>query len=145
MHDDPSADETLDEKTCWEQLHTSGLGRLATGAKGIVDIFPVNYLVHEQRILFRTAPGTKLVNLTAAPLVAFEADGFDGRWHWSVVIHGRARRLDNDADIAESGVMNLVPWSSTPSTTTFALPRPISRGGVSIDSCFREQVSPADY
>ena len=114
MHDDPSADETLDEKTCWEQLHTSGLGRLATGAKGIVDIFPVNYLVHEHTILFRSAPGTKLVNLTAAPLVAFEADGFDGRWHWSVVIHGRARRLDNDAEIAESGVMNLVPWSSTP-------------------------------
>jgi len=104
----------LTEEECWSHLHSSGLGRLATAAKGIVDIFPVNYLVHNEAILFRSAPGTKLVNLTAAPLVAFEADGFDGRWHWSVVIHGRAQRLNDDADIEESGVMDLVSWSPTP-------------------------------
>ena len=107
-------DEKLSEAECWAQLHSAGLGRLATGAKGIVDIFPVNYLVHNEAILFRSAPGSKLVNLTAAPLVAFEADGFDGRWHWSVVVHGRATRLDNDEDIAESGVMDLAPWSPSP-------------------------------
>ncbi|MGV8885599.1 MAG: pyridoxamine 5'-phosphate oxidase family protein [Microbacteriaceae bacterium] len=108
------ADEKLTEDECWEHLHSAGLGRLALAGKGIIDIFPVNYLVHNKAVLFRSAPGSKLVNLTAAPLVAFEADGFDGRWHWSVVIHGRATRLDNDADIEESGVMKLVPWSHTP-------------------------------
>jgi uncharacterized protein len=107
-------DEKLSEAECWTQLRGAGLGRLATGAKGIVDIFPVNYLVHNNAILFRSAPGSKLINLTAAPLVAFEADGFDGRWHWSVVVHGRATRLDNDEDIAESGVMRLAPWSRSP-------------------------------
>ncbi|TBN58349.1 pyridoxamine 5'-phosphate oxidase family protein [Glaciihabitans arcticus] len=106
--------ELLSEAECWNNLHSVGLGRLATGAKGMVDIFPVNYLVHDGAILFRSAPGTKLVNLTAAPAVAFEADGFDGRWHWSVVIHGRATRLSEEADIVESGVMKLVSWSSAP-------------------------------
>ena len=106
--------EPLTDEECWSHLHSSGLGRLATAAKGIVDIFPVNYLVHDAAILFRSAPGTKLVNLTAAPLVAFEVDGFDGRWHWSVVVHGRAQRLGNDEDIVESGIMNLESWSRTP-------------------------------
>ena len=110
----PAADERLSAEDCWTQLHTSGLGRLAIAAKGMVDIFPVNYLVHDEAILFRSAPGTKLSNLTAAPLVAFEADGFDGRWHWSVIVHGRATRLSDEADIVESGVEKLVTWSSTP-------------------------------
>ena len=114
MDSQPVTDERLGEAECWTQLHSAGLGRLATARNGIVDIFPVNYLVHNQAILFRSAPGSKLVNLTAAPLVAFEADGFDGRWHWSVVVHGRATRLDNDEDIAESGVMDLAPWSLSP-------------------------------
>ena len=109
-----AADEHLTEEECWGQLHTAGLGRLATAAKSMIDIFPVNYLVHDGTILFRSAPGTKLASLTAAPLVAFEADGFDGRWHWSVVVHGRAQRLNNDADIIESGIKDLVPWSPTP-------------------------------
>jgi len=114
MKTTPAADELLSEEECWANLHSSGLGRLATAAKGIVDIFPINYLVHDGAILFRSAPGSKLANLTAAPLVAFEADGFDGRWHWSVVVHGRAERLGTDIDIIESGIMNLVPWSPTP-------------------------------
>jgi len=106
--------EPLSQAECWGHLHSAGLGRLATAANGQVDIFPVNYLVHDEAILFRSAPGTKLSNLTAAPLVAFEADGFDGRWHWSVIVHGRATRLSDEADIVESGVEKLVTWSSTP-------------------------------
>ena len=113
MKTTPAADELLSEEECWANLHSSGLGRLATAAKGIVDIFPINYLVHDGAILFRSAPGSKLANLTAAPLVAFEADGFDGRWHWSVVVHGRAKRLDLDSEIADAGVKDLVSWSPT--------------------------------
>lgn len=106
--------EVLTEEECWALLAEGGLGRLATAAKGMVDVFPINYLVHDHTILFRSGPGSKLINLTAAPLVAFEADSFDGRWHSSVVVHGRATRLDNDAEIIESGVNQLVSWSQTP-------------------------------
>ena len=111
----PSFDiEVLTEDECWALLHSGGLGRLATAAKGMVDVFPINYLVHDHTVLFRSGPGSKLVNLTAAPLVAFEADSFDGRWHSSVVIHGRATRLASDAEILETGVNRLVSWSLTP-------------------------------
>ena len=35
--------------------------------------------------------------------VAFEADGVDQSFRWSVVVHGRSRRLDADDEIEASG------------------------------------------
>lgn len=104
--------EELTEPQCWDLLST-GLGRLATSVDHAVDIFPVNYFVHERTILLRSAPGSKLVNITSDPVVAFEVDGVEGRFHWSVVVHGTAKRLGLDTDILESGVKNLVSWSPT--------------------------------
>jgi len=130
----PPAEEHLDEAACWAHLHSAGLGRLATVAKGIVDIFPINYLAKDGLIYFKTAPGSKLVSLTAAPLVALEADGFDGRWHWSVVVHGRAERLDSDQEIEESGIMNFEPWSHTPKFNYVRI-TPTDITGRRIDRC----------
>lgn len=103
----------LTAEECWKLLNKEGVGRLATAVvdrtTGNVepDIFPINYLVHEQRILFRTAPGSKLIDLTAQPTVAFQTDGRRGRTHWSVVARGTARRMAFDSDIQESGILNL--------------------------------------
>lgn len=108
----PAVDELAPDE-CWRLLRSTGLGRLATAVDGVPGIFPVNYLVHENTILFRSAPGSKLVQITNDPTVAFEVDGFDNRWHWSVIIHGTAKRLDDDRDIIGSGVLELVSWSPT--------------------------------
>lgn len=105
--------EQLTVEECWKLLSRDGVGRLATAtvdrASGDVapNIFPINFHVFEERILFRTAPGSKLIDLTAQPAVAFETDGRHGHRHWSVVAHGTARRMMFDADIQESGVLNL--------------------------------------
>ena len=109
----PSRLGELTEAECWTLLHRSGLGRLATAADLEADIFPVNYLVHEHSLLMRTAPGTKLDQLTHAPSVAFEADGHDSERYWSVVIRGRATRLEDQAEIIRSGVLELVSWVPT--------------------------------
>ena len=105
--------DELSAADCWALLRGTGLGRLATAVDGFADIFPVNYFVHEESILFRTAPGSKLVNIALNPCVAFEVDGVDTRWHWSVVIHGKAQQLLSQSDVIESGVMELVSWSPT--------------------------------
>ena len=105
--------EELSPADCWALLRGTGLGRLATAVDGFADIFPVNYFVYEDSILFRTAPGSKLVNIALNPAVAFEVDGVDTRWHWSVVIHGKAQQLLSQSDVLESGVMELVSWSPT--------------------------------
>jgi len=41
--------------------------------------------------------------------VAFEADGVDQSFRWSVVVHGRPRRLDADDEIEASGILGLHP------------------------------------
>ena len=103
--------EDLSADECWRLLDTDGVGRLATAvadpATGDVrpDIFPINFHAHDGAILFRTGPGSKLIDLTAQPAVAFQTDGRRGRLYWSIVVHGRARRLAFDSEIEESGIL----------------------------------------
>ena len=89
--DEPVQELSRDE--CRELLKRGELGRLATAAGGEPDIFPVNYFSDGDRILIRTAPGTKLLELTVHSAVAFETDGYTEDEAWSVVVHGRADRL----------------------------------------------------
>lgn len=107
--------EELDEAECWRLVATGGLGRFAvTAADGMPDIFPMNYLVHDRQIFVRSAPGGKLRSIAARPGVAFEVDGATTTHFWSVVVHGRAHRLDADDEITSSGVLDLASLSPTP-------------------------------
>lgn len=106
--------EHLTTAQCWRLLQESSLGRLAVaGPGGVPDVFPVNFIVHDGRVYVRSAPGSKLMDIAARPDVAFEVDGADGVSHWSVVIKGTARRLDEDAEISASGIAELVSASPT--------------------------------
>jgi nitroimidazol reductase NimA-like FMN-containing flavoprotein (pyridoxamine 5'-phosphate oxidase superfamily)/osmotically-inducible protein OsmY len=100
----PDHAEELAPTECLRLLGTEHVGRLAVQEATGVDIFPVNYLVHDGKVYFRSAPGAKMIRLTQAPDVAFEADGHDGDWTWSVVVKGTARRLDDDAEIVATGI-----------------------------------------
>jgi hypothetical protein len=99
--------ESLDEEESWHLLASADLGRLAVSIKGGVDIFPINYVVSDRVIYFRSAPGSKLMDLTSFPVVALEADGTLHRHRWSVVAKGVAKRLDSDEEIETSGVREL--------------------------------------
>jgi uncharacterized protein len=100
----------LDLAECWALLEKQALGRLAVRKGDGVDIFPVNYLVHDSAIYFRSAPGTKLVDLTKHAGVAFEIDGQLAHRVWSVVVSGIATRLGSDAEIRDSGILDLKTW-----------------------------------
>ncbi|MBG6053919.1 nitroimidazol reductase NimA-like FMN-containing flavoprotein (pyridoxamine 5'-phosphate oxidase superfamily) [Salinibacterium sp. CAN_S4] len=103
----------LNDQEMWALLDRTPMGRLAVAAAGELDIFPVNYIVDESSILFRTAAGTKLVELTVNAAVAFEIDGFDETTAWSVVVKGRAARLDRQAEIDRADTLPLTPWIPT--------------------------------
>ncbi|GAA2048007.1 MULTISPECIES: pyridoxamine 5'-phosphate oxidase family protein [Leifsonia] len=109
--DDPV--QELDRAECRELLKQGVLGRLATTVGGEVDIFPVNYYSDGDSILIRTAPGTKLLELTVHSAVAFETDGYTDTDAWSVVAHGRARQLEQQAEIDEADRAPLQPWVPT--------------------------------
>ena len=89
------------------------MGRLALAAGGSIDIFPVNFVVSDGRLYFRTAPGEKLLEMAVNPEVAFEIDGFDDRSAWSVVVKGVAERLESQTEIDEADQLPLAPWVPT--------------------------------
>ena len=114
---DPQADSAdepettaLDGAHCWQMLEREGIGRLAVSTDDGVDIFPMNYLSSHGRIYFRSAPGTKILELTEHPRVAFEVDGRTMLARWSVVVRGTVRRLASEPEILRSGVDGLRTW-----------------------------------
>ncbi|WP_088319443.1 pyridoxamine 5'-phosphate oxidase family protein [Kineosporia sp. R_H_3] len=108
--------EVLSPEQCWQLLTSAEVGRLAVAVAGDVDIFPLNFAVDDGAILFRTAEGTKLVEIVMAGRVAFEVDGYEpehGR-AWSVVVKGHAENLEKFDDLYRAQELPLFPWNASP-------------------------------
>jgi nitroimidazol reductase NimA-like FMN-containing flavoprotein (pyridoxamine 5'-phosphate oxidase superfamily) len=103
----------LDAAECWRILGENELGRIAASAADSIDIFPVNYAVDGRSIVFRTAPGTKLLELAINDHVAFEVDGHDESSAWSIVIKGIAERLERQSEMDAAEQLGLAPWIPT--------------------------------
>ena len=104
--------EHLDEATCWNLLEKETVGRLAVSVGRQPDIFPVNYVVRDRSIVFRTAGGTKLAGALLGGLVAFEIDAVDedNQVGWSVVVHGSASEAETLDELLEAELLPLEPW-----------------------------------
>lgn len=100
---------------CWNLLRSTAIGRIAASAAGLVDIFPINYAVDEaaRTVYFRTAPGTKLLELAINDRVALEIDGHDEAEAWSVVVKGRAERVERQSERDAAEQLGLEPWIPT--------------------------------
>ncbi|EME63599.1 MULTISPECIES: pyridoxamine 5'-phosphate oxidase family protein [Rhodococcus] len=110
--DDPVV--VLSDEESWELLGTERIGRLVVVSGGRPDVFPINYAVRDRKLYFRTAEGSKLVELTLNAEVAFEADHVEQDRAWSVVLHGRARNLVRYNEIQEAEELGLQAWVPTP-------------------------------
>jgi nitroimidazol reductase NimA-like FMN-containing flavoprotein (pyridoxamine 5'-phosphate oxidase superfamily) len=112
MHDVVTYEE-LSRDDCLELLHKNSVGRISGTAEGRPFIVPVNYAVDGDRVVFRTAPGTKLSGVEFAR-VAFEIDGFDSTGHsgWSVVVEGVATDISDmiDERSRQLRALDLQPW-----------------------------------
>ncbi|WP_314423531.1 pyridoxamine 5'-phosphate oxidase family protein [uncultured Microbacterium sp.] len=101
----------LSEDECWARLARAPYGRIACGAAGEIDIFPVNHKTDGRAIVFRTSAGTKLLELTIHSSVAFEVDGYDDDEAFSVVVKGTAEEFDRDADVLAAERLGVRPWA----------------------------------
>lgn len=101
---------------CWSLLRHAEVGRLAVSITDHPDIFPINYVVDGESIVFRTAPGTKLAAAVLGRGVAFEIDGYDpvAGDAWSVVVKGHAREIENMMEYFEAEDLPLFPWHASP-------------------------------
>ncbi|MCV7257543.1 pyridoxamine 5'-phosphate oxidase family protein [Mycobacterium shimoidei] len=103
----------LSESESWNLLASVALGRLVTVVDGHPEIFPVNFVVQNKTVLFRTAEGTKLVSTAINNNVLFEADDHSLSEGWSVIVRGVARMLRTDDELAEAQRAQLIPWTAT--------------------------------
>ncbi len=108
--------EILDIEECWDLLRGNTVGRLAIAIAGKPDIFPINYVVDNESVVFRSGPGTKLAASALLHDVAFEIDGYEAgdRTAWSVVVKGRAHQIERMEDVYEAEDLPLFPWVANP-------------------------------
>ncbi len=105
--------EELCSDECTALLAEGRVGRVA----GIVDnqpfIFPVNYTLEDDTVVFRTEPGKKLEG-AGFGRVAFEIDGVDeaNRTGWSVIVQGVAIEITHALDSYSESLrdLKLEPW-----------------------------------
>lgn len=107
--------EKLSDEEALELLSTKTFGRLVVRRKDDMDLFPVNYVVSEGKVYFRTAEGSKLFTVSLNHDVLFEADFVDqeAQKAWSVIVKGDAEVLTSRADINAADELPLKPWLPT--------------------------------
>ena len=115
----------------WERLRTHDVGRLVTTVGNIANIVPVTYVVDDESIVFRTAEGGKLTELTISDAVLFEVDEVTDDAAWSVIIRGRARVLRTEAEIAHADELPLHPVVPTLKLNYVKITADESEGSVS--------------
>ena len=84
--------ELLTEDEARRLLAASEVGRVGITIGAMPAIFPVNFRVVDDAIVFRTAEGSKMAAATAGAIVAFEVDEVqpEVRGGWSVLVVGRS-------------------------------------------------------
>jgi hypothetical protein len=111
----PEGMQALAATECWSLLRQAEVGRLAVSIADHPDIFPVNFVVDGESIVFRTAPGTKLAAAVLGRGVAFEIDGYDpvAGHAWSVVVKGHAREVEHMIEYFDADELPLFPWHAS--------------------------------
>lgn len=113
IFDDLNPIEHLSNDAAWKILMSETVGRLAVSVGKQPDIFPLNYVGHKGNVYFRTAEGTKLLELTINANVAFETDGYNDKNAWSVVVIGTARAIESQGMIDTLNALPLHPFAPT--------------------------------
>lgn len=111
---DRSGLEVLDVEECMTLVTTVPIGRLAMIDGGEIAVLPVNHVVCDGRICFRSAPGAKLDAGIMQHVVTFEADDYDEATEtgWSVVVKGRADLVSDPDELERLGDSGVRPWAT---------------------------------
>jgi hypothetical protein len=91
--------DELDEAEGWELAASLPVGRVAWSTSTGPVVAPVNYVVHEQRVVLHASAYSTLVREADDSTVAFEVDEIDPvtRSGWSVLLRGRAHVVFHDS------------------------------------------------
>jgi hypothetical protein len=103
--------EPIGRDECLRLLDGRHLGRIGVVIAGQPLIFPVNYALHQNAIVFRTEPGNKLRGAVGHK-VAFEIDDPGGPDDdaWSVLVVGTAELVESASERDQLTKLELGPW-----------------------------------
>jgi uncharacterized protein len=104
----------LDRQECLELLAAKSVGRIAYTADNGARILPVNYILNNDSIIFRTTPGGEISHHALESICAFEIDETDEFFEsgWSVVAVGRLE-LATEEDFASMRYGKIPePWAA---------------------------------
>jgi hypothetical protein len=103
--------ESLQRDECYYLLSTRTVGRVAVTIGALPNIFPVNYRVQGNRIVFFGDAGSKLAAALDGSVVAFQVDQTDDFTDgWSVNVVGVASVESGLMGRMQAEISGLEPW-----------------------------------
>lgn len=106
----------LERERCLELLEEAVVGRVAVLVNGVPQVVPVNYVLVDGDVVFRSGAGTKLAAAIAEQPVSFEVDRVDEQrmTGWSVLVSGRTTVVTDEEVLARVERSTLVTWAPGP-------------------------------
>jgi nitroimidazol reductase NimA-like FMN-containing flavoprotein (pyridoxamine 5'-phosphate oxidase superfamily) len=91
----------LGVEECLALIRTQKVGRIGLNTEDGIRIFPVNFVVHDDAIVFRTLAYGAIAASGYGDDVAFEIDELDEEHHggWSVLAVGPCRRIEDPDEV----------------------------------------------
>jgi nitroimidazol reductase NimA-like FMN-containing flavoprotein (pyridoxamine 5'-phosphate oxidase superfamily) len=133
---DAAGMEALDAAECRRLLASVPIGRVVFTDQAMPAVQPVNFLVHEGAVVFRTGEGSKLAAAARNAVVAFEADEIDREYQrgWSVVVVGHAQEVTDPVLRRRLAELPLRPWAAGAREHVIRIP---------IDVIYGRRIAPA--
>lgn len=114
-HDQVGSAVELSREECWSLLATKPVGRVAFVAPDGPRIVPVNYVLRDGRVEFRTTSYSELATHAPGHPVAFEVDDLDTEHSagWSVLVTGLCERVMEEfgSVFTSPGETAATPWA----------------------------------
>lgn len=105
----------IDEAECRWLLRRREAGRVAFLDHDEIVVLPVNYLVYDDDIVFRTSEDSQLAAAAAGGPMSFQVDRLErsdgGGWSWSVLVKGSGRAVTGAEELAALRKLPLEPWA----------------------------------
>jgi nitroimidazol reductase NimA-like FMN-containing flavoprotein (pyridoxamine 5'-phosphate oxidase superfamily) len=113
----------LPRPECLRLMAEADIGRIVFTAGALPAIQPVNYLLADNEVIYRTANGAKLAAATRNSVVAFEVDEIDPETHtgWSVVAIGPCHEITDPDQLAGLATQLPNPWATNHTGHTIAI------------------------
>jgi hypothetical protein len=98
---DPAESANVPWHECLRLLATAGTGRVVYSDQALPAVRPVDFVVDNETVIIRTAPGSRLAKAIQRAVVAFEADEYDPAdgTGWSVMIVGASSDVSEPCDV----------------------------------------------